>query len=260
MLRVLICGAGGNMGKQVIKGIAREEDFSIVGGVDPAAGVGEDLGELAGIKPIGQTVLPSVDQRLAQQQVDIAIDFTYAEAAMENARKLLPHGSDMVIGTTGFSSRDLEELRGLSADTGRAVLVAPNFSIGALLLIKFAGLAAQYLPDSEVVEMHRSEKRDAPSGTALRIAEAIAGEMTGSRQASQAPARGERIEQVPVHSLRLSSFIARHDAVFSGPGERLILHHEVVDRSCFIPGVILACRRLAGTGRFVYGLENLMGI
>lgn len=246
------------MGRAVTRAVLDDPELHLAGGVDPGASAGVDLGILTGTQPVGLTVCHDLVSLLSAGPVDVMVDFTRASAAMANAREALGAGADAVIGTTGLSAGDLLELQELSAHTGRAVLVAPNFSIGALLLIKFAALAASHFRTREIVETHRPEKLDAPSGTAVRLAEALTDRATGSREAPSQPARGETVEGVPVHSLRLAGFVARHDVFFSSPGERLILHHEVTDRLSFIPGVLLAIKQLAGTGRYYYGLEQLL--
>lgn len=257
MLRVLVCGAAGQMGRAVTRGVLDDPELVLAGGVDPAAAVGMDLGVLAGRQPLGLPVLPDLASALSSYTADMVIDFTRAAAALQNASSAMEAGSDVVIGTTGFTAADLAKLQQLSASTRQALLVAPNFSIGALLAIRFAAIAAQHLGPGEIVELHRPEKLDAPSGTAVRLAEAMAGTATGARGRPAQPSRGEAVEGVPVHSLRLAGFVARHDVYFARPGERLVIHHEVTDRSAFVPGVLLAVKRLAGTGRYYYGLEQL---
>lgn len=254
-----MCGAAGQMGRAVIGGVLDDPGLVLAGGVDPAA-TGTDLGTLVGRQLLGLNILPDLASAVSSHPADMVIDFTRAAAALENASYATRAGYDVVIGTTGFTTGDLAKLRELSASTGRAVLVAPNFSLGALLAIRFAAIAAQHLGPGEIVEIHRPEKLDAPSGTAVRLAEAVAATATGARAGMKAPSRGESVEGVPVHSLRLAGFVARHDVYFARPGERLVIHHEVTDRTAFVPGVLLAAKRLAGTGRYYYGLEQLLQI
>ncbi len=197
---------------------------------------------------------------------DVMVDFTVPEAALPNIRAALEAGVIPLVGTTGLSPADLDDVRSLCEKHATAALVAPNFALGAVLLMRFAAEAARYLPDVEICEMHHEKKLDAPSGTAARTAELIAEARTGI-PAGDAPgafekfagARGGRAAgDIPVHSLRLPGFVASQEVIFGAPGQRLSLRHDSIDRASFMPGVILAIRKARTLSGLVVGLENLL--
>jgi 4-hydroxy-tetrahydrodipicolinate reductase len=223
VIRVVVAGAAGRMGETVCAAVDDSEDLELVGRADPALEV-------------------ALEQALGGAQV--MVDFTTPEAAPENVRQALEAGAHAVVGTTGF---DLDELRSSveAADGGAKCFVAPNFAIGAVLMMELARRAAAHMPECEIVELHHERKKDAPSGTAKRTAELI-------REA------GGKVRE-PIHSVRLPGLVAHHEVVFGGEGQTLSIRHDTTDRSSFMPGVLLAIRRVADLpDRFTVGLENLL--
>lgn len=255
MIRVVVCGVAGNMGKQVARGVLADGGLVLVGGVDPAR-AGHPLGEVLA----SDAAQPAVEQSLnaVQEPYDVVVDFTRAETALANAQVAAERGADLVIGTTGFTGEQLDRLRALASRHQRAILVAPNFSVGALLLTRWVAEAARHFQSREIIEAHRAEKLDAPSGTALRLAQAVSGLAQPDREPGAALARGELVGKVPVHSLRMTGYVARHDVWFAGPGERLVLSHEVTDRQAFVPGVLAAIHTIRGKQGFFFGLDELV--
>jgi 4-hydroxy-tetrahydrodipicolinate reductase len=244
--RVLVAGAAGRMGREVVRAVSAEPDMEVVAPLER----GDDLADA-----------------LRAARPDVMVDFTVPESVMGNVRAALRAGVVPLVGTTGIQEADLAELRALCDETGTACLIAPNFAIGAVLLMRFAREAARYMPDVEVIEMHHERKLDAPSGTALRTAEMIAEGRTGaplpapSGAFETAPgARGGRAPagDIPVHSVRLPGFVASQEVIFGAPGQRLSLRHDSIDRASFMPGVVLAVRRARDLRGLVYGLENLL--
>ena len=224
MLRVVVAGAAGRMGEATLDAVARAPDLELVAAVDPA--LGTSLGE----------VLASADG------VDVAVDFTQPEAVLGNVALCLDAGVHSVVGTTGFDMAELERL----AQQGRAnVFVAPNFAIGAVLMMRFAADAARHMAKAEIIELHHDTKIDAPSGTAARTAERIAA-ATGK-------------PPPPIHSVRLPGLVANQEVILGDLGQTLTIRHDTTSREAFMPGMVLAVRRVGGLEqRLTVGLEALL--
>jgi 4-hydroxy-tetrahydrodipicolinate reductase len=223
VIRVVVAGAAGRMGETVCEAIEGAKDTELVGRADPALDTA--LSEILG-------------------GADVAIDFTTPDTAPENVGACLDAGVHAVVGTTGF---DLEELRTAaeSSDRGANVFVAPNFAIGAVLMMRFAAEAARHMPEVEIVELHHARKLDAPSGTAKRTAELVA-------------AAGGNVHE-PIHSVRLPGLVAHQEVILGGEGQTLTIRHDSIDRRSFMAGVLLATRRVSELAqRFTVGLEALL--
>ena len=248
-ITVAVAGAKGRMGQEVVAAVQAEADLRLVAALD----VGDDLaGTLQETKPM------------------VLVDFTIPEAVLGNIETALSHGVVPIVGTTGLSPQDVDHVRDLCRAQGVGALIAPNFAIGAVLMMRFAQEAAKYLPDAEIIEMHHDRKLDAPSGTAVKTAEMIALGRAGAPP-TLLPAEafekipgsrgGKGVGDVPIHSVRLSGFVASQEVIFGGLGQTLTLRHDSRDRKSFMPGVILAVRHapaLAAGKVLVYGLENLL--
>jgi 4-hydroxy-tetrahydrodipicolinate reductase len=223
VIRVAVSGAAGRMGSTVCDAVENAEGMELAARADPALGV-----ELAG----------------ALGEADVVVDFTTPDTALDNVRTALSSGVHAVIGTTGFEVAALREAVE-SAPGDANCFVAPNFAIGAVLLMEAAQLAARHMPECEIVELHHDRKLDAPSGTAKRTASLI-------REA------GGNVHE-PIHSVRLPGLVAHQEVIFGGEGQTLSLRHDSIDRSSFMPGVLLAVRRVAGLpDRLTVGLEQLL--
>lgn len=240
-IRVLVNGARGRMGSETARAVAADPGLLLVGSCD----LGDDLA--AGIRA---------------SRAEVVVDFTRPADAMRNLRTVLRAGARAVCGTTGFTARDRAEARRLVRRSGRGAAVVPNFALGATLAVRFAREAARHFPSVEVIERHHEGKADAPSGTALLAAGEIARAgraRSRGRSASSPPgARGADVGGVRVHAVRLAGLVAHLEVVFGGPGETLTLRHDTTDRGCFMPGVLLAVRAVAGSGRFFHGLEEVL--
>lgn len=222
-VRVAVSGAAGRMGSAACEAIDAAEGMELVGRADPSTGE-----ELAG----------------AIDSADVLVDLTTPDAAPSNAVQAVESGVDAVVGTTGF---DLDDLRTrIEACPGEArCLVVPNFAIGAVLMMRFAVEASRFFKEGEIVEMHHPAKLDAPSGTAKRTVEMI--EAAGGSVSA------------PIHSVRLSGLVAHQEVIFGGDGETLTIRHDALDRSCFMPGILLAASRIGSLSeRFAVGLESVM--
>ena len=242
-IRVLVNGAKGRMGQEVVKAVTVASDLELVDQTD----LGDDL-----------------IARIKASQAQAVVDFTTAAVAFENTRKILEAGVHPVVGTSGLLAEQVVKLQQLAQDKGIGGLIAPNFAIGAVLLMKYAQDAAKYLPDVEVIELHHNRKADAPSGTAVKTAQLIAEARKEIPKALVEEkelfegARGSEVHGVRVHSLRLPGLVAHQEVIFGGIGETLTIRHDSINRESFMPGVCLACRKVIGTQQLFYGLEHLL--
>jgi len=246
-----VLGAAGRMGREVCRAVDAADDLTLTAAVDPHH-EGTHLRTLV--------VAGSTD---ALERVDVAVDFTAPGSVIENARWCLGHGKHIVIGTTGIARDGLEEIRRLAGSGNANAIVAPNFAIGAALLMRFAEQAARHLDAAEVIELHHDQKVDAPSGTAIATAERIAAARAGTWEApggdiAHPGARGADIDGVHVHGIRLPGLLAHQEVIFGGPGQTLTLRHDTIDRGAFIPGVLLAIRAVAGRPGLTVGLDALL--
>lgn len=256
MIKVLICGAAGRMGREVVKAISKEEDLSLVGAVDVRE-VGKDAGELAGVGALGILIEEDLSLALERTSPDIMVDFTTPATVKENIRKAMEKKVVPVVGTTGLKEEDIEEIKGWAKEWGVGAFIAPNFSLGANLMMHMAKLASKYFPNVEIIEMHHEKKLDAPSGTAIRTALLIGKE---GELKEEPPSRGECVHGVRIHSVRLPGLVAHQEVIFGGLGETLIIRHDSFSRECYMPGVLRAIREAVGLKEVIVGLENLLGL
>lgn len=253
-LTVAVCGALGRMGRETVRAIAAAPDLELGPLADLVAGECEGHPVHAGLAAALQSAAP-----------DVCVDFTQPEAAVENARTCLSKGIAVVIGTSGIGESERESLSQACREHGTPALVVPNFAIGAVLMMRFAEEAARWMPDAAVVEMHHPGKVDAPSGTAMHTAERIAegrpdsfASSNPTRVVKASGAMGAEVAGVPVHSVRLPGLVAHQMVVFGSVGETLTIRHDSLDRSSFMPGVLLAARRVRSLSGLHIGLERLM--
>ncbi len=247
LIPVAVLGARGRMGQQVCTAVEAAADLELVASLE----LGDELSSVA------------------EAGAKVLVDFTHPDAVMDNLRFAVQHGIHAVVGTTGFTDDKLAALRQWLADQpGVGVLVAPNFGIGAVLAMKFAQLAAPYFESAEVIELHHPQKADAPSGTATSTARLIAAAraragMSAAPDATTAEvpgARGADIDGVRVHSVRASGLVAHQEVLFGTVGETLTIRHDSLDRSSFMPGVLLAVREVGNRPGLTVGLDSLLGL
>jgi len=261
MLRVGVVGAGGRMGQEVCRAVAGAADMELVAAVDPAH-VGEDA---CGRAIVGEVLA------LSDLGAEVVVDFTIAEAVRHNARHYAQLGLHAVIGTSGLSDADLTDIAARFAGTGANAIVAANFAVGAVLLMHFCRIAAPLMEGVEVIELHHDAKRDAPSGTAMHTAAAIAEARQAADSGPLPPdptsdlvlsgARGgEGPGGVHVHSVRLPGLVAHEEVIFGATGQSLSLRHDSYDRRSFMPGVLLAVRSVSDRPGLTVGLEALLGL
>lgn len=269
MIRVGVFGAGGRMGAEVCRAVAAAGDLELVAAVDPGM-VGRSLSEVAGIA--SSLIIADDPHVMASAGVSVSVDFTHAASALANIAWCVANSVHAVVGTTGIAAEDLAGVPALIEERGGrcGVLYAPNFAIGAVMMMRFARMAAVWMPDAEVIELHHDTKRDSPSGTSLAtVREILAGRAESSVAPSPGPAqpvevlagaRGAEQGGVHVHSLRLPGLVAHQEVVFGGPGQTLSIRHDTTDRICFMPGVLLAVRQVASLPGLTTGLEHLLGL
>jgi 4-hydroxy-tetrahydrodipicolinate reductase len=248
------------MGREVVKAVAGDPETELVGAVDVSE-VGADAGDLAGIGPRGVAIASDMAAALRSTGAEVVVDFTRAEAAFANAQTALAAGVSPVIGTTGMSPAQIDTLRGLAEQCGTGAIIAPNFALGAVLLMRFAAQAARYLPEVEIIELHHEKKVDAPSGTAaemIRDARAPERLPRPTEEFKVEGARGGDFDGIRIHSVRLPGFVAHEEVIFGGVGQTLTLRHDSIDRVSFMPGVLMACKRVRSLKALVYGLEHLL--
>jgi 4-hydroxy-tetrahydrodipicolinate reductase len=244
-MRVAVLGSKGKVGTTMVQAVRDAEDLTLSAEVD----AGDDL------------------SLLTDSNTDVVIDFTHPDVVMANLEFLIDNGIHAVVGTTGFTEARLEQVRSwLAAKPGASVLIAPNFAIGAVLSMHFAKQAAPFFESVEVIELHHPHKADAPSGTAARTAALIAEARKDlppnpdATSTSLPGARGADVDGVPVHSVRLAGLVAHQEVLFGTLGETLTIRHDSIDRASFVPGVLLAVRRVAEHPGLTLGIESLLNL
>ena len=262
MIRVGVFGAGGRMGATVCGAVHADPELELVAAVDPHH-AGIDLGQL-GLHGTGLQISAGAGA-LADAEPDVAIDFTVIDAARENLRFCAEHGIHAVVGTTGFTDSELVDIA-VWFDTSKAnAVIAPNFAIGAVLMMRFAELAAPYFDTADIVELHHDQKVDAPSGTAVATAKRMAAASSEwaddpTTKVVAAGARGANVEGIAVHSVRMRGMIAHQEVLLGTTGQTLSIRHDTYDRSSFMPGVLLAAKRVASRPGLTLGLDALLGV
>lgn len=267
-MRVGVFGAGGRMGSTVCRAVADDPDLELSAAVDPRL-AGIDIYQVAGVEDSDVQVEADAAALLGAD-AQVAVDFTEVEAARENLRWCAANGVHAVVGTTGFTADDVNELSRLFSGSAHCVLSA-NFAIGAALVTRFAELAAPYVETAEIVELHHDAKVDAPSGTSLRIAQG----MSQARQAAESggwaedPTRTEVVKGsrgaigpggIHMHSVRLRGLVAHHEVILGTAGQTLTLRHDSYDRTSFMPGVLMAVKSVAERPGLTLGLDSLLGL
>jgi 4-hydroxy-tetrahydrodipicolinate reductase len=244
-VQVAVIGAAGRMGGEVCRAVEAADDLDVAGRFD----VGDDLGDLGGAR--------------------VAVDFTVPDATLGNVLHALARGVHVVVGTTGWTDESLDAVRAALDDApGVGVLIAPNFAIGAVLTMRFAAEAARFYESVEVIELHHPDKADAPSGTAVRTAQMIAqarraagvGPAPDATATALPGARGAEVDGVPVHAVRLRGLVAHQEVLLGSAGETLTIRHDSLDRTSFMPGVLLGVREVSSRPGLTVGLETYLGI
>jgi 4-hydroxy-tetrahydrodipicolinate reductase len=264
VIRVGVIGALGKMGQLVCRAVAEHPDLVLVAAINPSR-PGVSIGDAIGHPEVDVEVSPQLET-LLQAETEVAVDFTVPEVVMENIRWCVDHAMHMVVGTTGIGPDELDEIHHwIDMEGGDAhVVVAPNFSLGAVIAQRFAEAAARFFPAAEIIELHQDQKADAPSGTAAatasRMAAAREEKWTGPATEKVPGVRGGEVEGIRVHSVRLPGLVAHQEVIFGALGQTLSVRHDAYDRTCYLPGVILAIKEIAMRPGLTLGLEPILGL
>jgi len=259
-IKVVVSGALGKVGEKVVVGVSRDPALSLVGAVDVLA-VQEylDVPEVSKV-PLTKDLSPL----LLKCKPQVLVDFTIAEAAIAAARIAIKQKVNLVIGTTGISDSSLKEIDQMAKDNNVGVVIAPNFALGAVVLMHLAKIAAKYFDHAEIIELHHNQKADSPSGTALATAKDMVQSrgkpfiLAETRTENIGGTRGGQVEGIAIHSVRLPGLVASEEVIFGGQGQTLTLRHDTINRECFVPGVVLAIKEVVMRKGLVYGLDELL--
>ena len=252
MKKILIAGATGSMGRQTVQLVEKLPDCQLVAVLAPTASSSSDF------KP---DVKRFDNLAMVDVAADVWIDFTTPQAVYENTEFALKHHIRPIIGTSGLTTEQTEKLQAIAQKEKLGGIIAPNFGLSAVLLMKFAQEAARYFPDAEVIEMHHADKKDAPSATAITTAKLIAANRNSencSQTANDSQARGADYDGIPVHSVRLPGYIAHEQVLFGGPGEALTIRQDSFSRSSFMQGVKVALDQIMNLSELVVGLDQIL--
>lgn len=257
-IKVVVHGASGRMGQEVVRVLSREPEIQVVGGVDVKV-TGNRLPLSDGSAVPFSSDLESI---LAATKPDVMVDFTIAKATLLAARIATKRGVNLVIGTTGLAADDISEIGRLAKENNVGAVAAPNFAIGAVLMMHLAKIAAKYLDYAEIIELHHNQKADAPSGTALTtardMAKARGKPFLHPAESKPLASRGEQIEGISLHSVRLPGLLAHQEVLFGAAGQTLSIRHDTISRECFMPGIILAVKEVVKLKGLTYGLDALL--
>ena len=252
MIRVGVSGANGKMGREVVSAVEKDKELELTCAIDKY-GAGELLS--CGVKVID---VPKFDN------VDIIVDFTQPSCIFENIKTYMKNKVKSVIGTTGLSEDEICKIEKMSKENNTGIIIAPNFSIGAILMMKYAKEASKYFSNAEIIEYHHNQKKDAPSGTSIKTAQMMIENNNNFKlgncdeKETITGARGAESGSVQIHSVRMPGFVASQEVIFGSDGQTLKIRHDTINRSCYMSGVILAIKHLYNNNDFIYGLENIL--
>ncbi|MFA9455509.1 4-hydroxy-tetrahydrodipicolinate reductase [Halalkalibacter sp. AB-rgal2] len=262
-VNIVIAGPRGNMGREAVKLVENTATFNLVAVVD-SKHEGKKLSDLDNFPTVHVPIFINMETCFQEHDVDVLIDLTAPQFGKKHMEIAFQYGVSPVVGTTGFTEEDIVELRQLAETKGIGAIIAPNFAIGAILMMKFSQLAAKYMADVEIIERHHDRKLDAPSGTALKTAQLISEVRDEKKQGHEdeteelAGARGGDIEGMRIHSVRLPGLVAHQEVIFGGEGQTLTIRHDSINRASFMPGVKLAVETVLKIDTLVYGLEQII--
>lgn len=251
-IKVAVCGACGKMGQEVVRAVNNDNSFELVAKIDICK---------------GENIFETIEDALKEAKIDVLVDFTQPKSIFENAKYCINHGIRPVIGTTGLSDEQIEILKQLSKDKDVSCFIAPNYTIGAVLMMMFAAQATKYFDNAEIIELHHNQKKDAPSGTAVKTAQMmseanISKSFTKGNCEEQELIRGSRggvsYSDIHIHSVRVPGYIASQEVIFGSSGQVFKIRHDSMDRTCYMSGVIMAIKHVMKGYDFVYGLENIL--
>lgn len=249
MIKVAVCGALGKMGTEVCNAVETCSETELVAKIDIA----------------GSGTYQSIEEAHRVCDIDILVDFTQPASIFENAKYCLSNGIKIVIGTTGLKDEEIDFLKDLSTKNNTSCLIAPNFSTGAVLMMMFSKQAAKYFDNAEIIELHHNQKKDAPSGTAIKTALMMSEEKDSfvkgncpEKETIQGARGGISYSDIHIHSVRMPGYIASQEVIFGSSGQVFKIRHDSMDRKCYMQGVLLAVKHVAQNNDFIYGLENIL--
>jgi 4-hydroxy-tetrahydrodipicolinate reductase len=261
-IKVVVHGAAGRVGQEVVKAVSQEPGMQLVGAVDVKASAPElVLPEGAGKVPYS-TDFKAI---LTACKPDVVVDFTVAKASMPAVRIAADMGVSLVIGTTGFSAGELAEMEKLAKSKKIGIVIASNFALGAVLMMHLSKIAGKFMDHAEIIELHHDKKLDAPSGTAKSTAQAMV-EARGkaflppSAQGAASASRGEETGGINIHAVRLPGLMAHQEVIFGSAGQTLTIRHDTINRECYMPGVLMAVKEIVKRKSYIYGLDKLLGL
>ncbi|MCM1339651.1 MAG: 4-hydroxy-tetrahydrodipicolinate reductase [Muribaculaceae bacterium] len=248
MIKVAVCGAYGKMGREVCEAVTNDASMELVAKID-----------------IQGEAFRSIDEAKKSCEIDVLIDFTQPKSIFENALYCLNNGIKIVIGTTGLKDEEIAQLKELSVKNSTGCLIAPNFSTGAVLMMMFSKMAAKYFDNAEIIELHHNQKKDAPSGTAIKTALMMSEAKSTFKKDNCAETEtlegargGTSYSDIQIHSVRMPGYIASQEVIFGSSGQIFKIRHDSMDRKCYMGGVLLAVKHVVEANDFIYGLENIM--
>ncbi|WP_010530802.1 4-hydroxy-tetrahydrodipicolinate reductase [Lentibacillus jeotgali] len=262
-IKIIIAGPRGKMGSEAVRMVHNEESFELVACIDRKNG-GKTLNEIENLPALNIPIYEDPEQCFQETDADVFIDLTIPDIGFEHTKLSLLYDIRPVVGTSGFTNEQIEALEDLSATHGTGCIIAPNFAVGAVLMMQFAKTAAKYLPDVEIVEKHHDQKLDAPSGTAVKTANMIQETRESKQQGHPNEketfngARGAETDGIHIHSVRLPGLMAHQEVLFGGPGQTLTVKHDSYNRASFMEGVKLSVNKVMELDKLIYGLENIL--
>jgi len=264
MIKIGIAGASGKMGREVIKAVLNDKETELIAAAD-VMNAGQDAGLIAAGKECGVKIETDLKKMLSDKKPDVMIDFTQPSSVFENIKTYINSGVKSVIGTTGLTEEQLKTVKNMTAEKNTACFIAPNFTTGAVLLMMFAKQASKYFKNAEIIELHHNQKKDAPSGTAVKTAQMMAEENPDftfgncpETELMQGARGAEAQGNIHIHSVRMPGYIASEEVIFGAQGQILKLAHHSMDRTCYMAGVLMAVKYVYDNNGFIYGLDNIM--
>ncbi|RLQ95118.1 4-hydroxy-tetrahydrodipicolinate reductase [Falsibacillus albus] len=263
IVKVIVAGPRGRMGAEAVHLVHNEDHFELAGVLDRKH-EGLSLSEIKGFQGIDVPIFTDIEECFRTTQADVLVDLTTPDVGYFHTKTALEFGVRPVVGTTGFSKEQLNELKELAEEKGIGCIIAPNFAIGAVLMMKFSQMAAKYFQDVEILEMHHDQKLDAPSGTAVKTAEMISKSREPKKQGHPKEketiegARGAEMDGMHIHSIRLPGLVAHQQVLFGADGQTLTIRHDSYNRQSFMSGVKVCVETVIKLDTLVYGLENIL--
>jgi len=262
-IKIIVAGPRGRMGREAVQLVKETPHFQLVAVID-RKNDGKLLSEYDQFSGIDAPIFTNIEECFQKSEADVLIDLTTPERGYLHTKTALEHGVRPVVGTTGFTSEQLDEIKKLAEDKGIGCIIAPNFAIGAILMMKFSEMAAKYFEDVEIIEMHHDQKLDAPSGTAIKTAEMIARNRKEKKQGHPeeketiAGARGADFDGMRIHSVRLPGLVAHQQVMFGAGGQTLTIRHDSFNRASFMSGVKVSVETVLTLDTLVYGLDSIL--